>query len=161
MDIQINHDDKNNMHLLYKTLLESWNNQDAKKFANLFATDGNVIGFDGSQMNSRQQINDELSKIFSEHQVASYVGIVRDIRPLGSNVFLLSAVAGMVPPGKLAIKEDVNTIQTLIAQKGNDQIMISLFQNTPAAYHGRPQLSKKLTEELQRVFDDHQIARES
>jgi len=55
--------------------LESWNNNNPGDFANLFAENGNTIGFDGS--------------------------------------------------------------------------------HTPAAFHGRPELSRQLTEELQQVYDKH------
>ena len=67
--------------MLYKKLLESWNNNNPGDFANLFAENGNTIGFDGSQMNGRRQINDELSQIFASHKVSSYVGIIREFAP--------------------------------------------------------------------------------
>ncbi len=138
---------------LYKTLLESWNNNKATDFANLFSNDGNVIGFDGSQMNGKKEIKDELSKIFSEHKVGSFVGIIREFRPLSPTVFLLRAVAGMVPPGKSTIKKEVNAIQTLIVQKEQEDFKIALYHNTPAAFHGRPELSEELTRELQHEVD--------
>lgn len=148
--------DETKIRLLYKKLLESWNTNNPAGFANLFAENGNTIGFDGSQMNGRRQINDELSQIFANHQVSSYVGIIREVRPLSSTTFILRAVAGMVPPGKSEINPAVNTIQTLIGQKEQEQFLIALFQNTPAAFHGRPELSRQLTEELQQVYDQQQ-----
>jgi len=36
---------------LYKELLDFWNRQDAEGMASLFTEDGNIVGFDGSQMN--------------------------------------------------------------------------------------------------------------
>lgn len=47
------------------------------------------------------------------------------------------------------IDQAVNTIQSLIAVKDNGIWFISLFQNTPAQLHGRPELTEALTEELQ------------
>ena len=41
---------------LYQRLLESWNRRDARDFAALFAEDAHVIGFDGSQMHGREEI---------------------------------------------------------------------------------------------------------
>lgn len=154
-----NQNDENKIRSLYEKLLESWNDNNAVEFAKLFAIDGNVIGFDGSQMNGCNQINDELSKIFANHKVSSYVGIVREIRTLSPTVFLLRAVAGMVPQGKSEIKPDVNTIQTLVAQQEHDEFLITLYQNTPAAFHGRPELVKQLTEELQKVVNGKQTIR--
>lgn len=158
--MQWNHvkqNDENKVRLLYEKLLESWNNHNAADFANLFARDGNSIGFDGSQLNGRKQINDEISQIFANHKVSSYVGVIREVRPLGPTVFVLRAVAGMVPPGQSEINPAVNAIQTLIALKEKGLFCIALFHNTPAAFHGRPELTQQLTEELQQVLNNKQI----
>jgi len=56
---------------LYQQLLRSWNDRDAGKFAELFALGGNVVGFDGSQMNGKSEIAPVLSKIFADHLTAS------------------------------------------------------------------------------------------
>jgi uncharacterized protein (TIGR02246 family) len=153
METQVNEEFK--VRLLYKDLLDSWNTQNAETFAGLFAADGNAIGFDGSQMNGRTSIHEELGRIFAQHKVASYVGIIREVRLFSPTVYMLRAVAGMLPPGKSDINPAVNAIQTLIAkkeevrQKEEPQFQIALFQNTPAAFHGRPELAQQLTAELQ------------
>ena len=147
-------DDEMLVHSLYKKLLKSWNQNNAAGYANLFTFDANVIGFDGSQMNGRVEINNQISEIFSSHKVSSYVSIVREIRSLCPTVFLLRAVVGMVPPGHSEINPAVNAIQTLDAQKHQEDFLITLFQNTPAAFHGRPELSLQLTEELQSVMNN-------
>ena len=152
MDTQLNEDEQK-VRALYKDLLDSWNNNSVSSFAKLFAFNGNTIGFDGSQMNGQKQIEEELSRIFSNHKVSSYVGIVREVRSLSATVYLLRAVAGMIPPGKSEINPKVNAIQTLIAEKLSDQFQIVIFQNTPAAFHERPNLAEELTHELQEAFD--------
>ena len=38
---------------LHKDLLAAWNQGDAKRFASFFDEDGNVVGFDGSQVDGR------------------------------------------------------------------------------------------------------------
>ncbi len=133
---------------LYLRLLDSWNRMDAGQFAALFVENGQVIGFDGSQMDGRTDIEKQLGAIFSDHTVASYIGIVKEIRFLSPDIALLRAVAGMVPPGKNDINPRTNAIQTMIAQKQEDQFMVVLYQNTPAAFHGRPEASEDLTSEL-------------
>lgn len=138
--------------LIYQKLLESWNNCNAADFADLFSDDGNVIGFDGSQMNGRKEINSQLSQIFSNHKTASYISIIREVRALNPDIFVLRAVVGMVPPGQFDINPAVNAIQTLIAQKQNDQFTIAAFQNTPAAFHERPDLREQLTNELRQAL---------
>ncbi len=137
---------------LYRELLEAWNQRSASAFAAQFAEECNVVGFDGSLMNGQAEIEAELSRIFADHVTAAYVGIVREVRFLGPNVALLRAVAGMVPPGQSDINPAVNTIQSLVALKRERRWRITLYQNTPAQFHGRPELSQSLTEELRRLL---------
>ena len=134
---------------LYRELLDFWNRQDAKGMTSLFSKDGSIVGFDGSQMNGKMQMESEIGQIFAHHRTASYVGKIREIRLLRKDVALLRAVAGMVQKGEKEIDPAVNTIQSLVAVKDNGMWLISLFQNTPAQFHGRPELSEALTGELQ------------
>ncbi|HEX5575482.1 MAG TPA: SgcJ/EcaC family oxidoreductase [Gemmatimonadales bacterium] len=138
---------------LHASLLASWNRRDAEGFAALFTTDGNVVGFDGSQMDGRAAIQQELHRIFVDHLPAAYVAIVREVRELGPGTGLLRAVAGMIPPGETQVNPRVNAIQSLVAQREGAHWRIQLFQNTPAAFHGRPQAAADLTAELQRQAD--------
>ena len=140
-----------NVFALYRDLLDAWNKRNAHDYAVLFTDDANVIGFDGSQMDGRVQIETELSRIFKDHVTSAYVGKVREVRLLAPNVALLRAVVGMVPPGKSEINPATNAIQSLVATKQNDNWRIVLFQNTPAQFHGRPELAEALTAELQEL----------
>ena len=133
---------------LYRELLAAWNAREAGTFAGLFREDALVVGFDGSQMTGRAEIEPTLRNIFSNHLTASYVSKIRSIRHLGPDVAILQAVVGMVPPGKSELNPAVNAIQTLVAYRTNGRWQIESFQNTPAAFHGRPELSRQLTEEL-------------
>lgn len=137
---------------LYQELLSAWNERNAAAFARLFDQDGHVIGFDGSPMSGPTQIAAELGAIFANHQTAAYVGKVRAVRFPSPGVAVLSAVAGMVPPGGTAINPAVNTIQSLVASRQPDRWRIVLYQNTPAQFHGRPEMSAALTEELQALL---------
>lgn len=132
---------------LYRQLLDAWNKRNARDFALLFAPDGNIVGFDGSQVFGQLEIGAHVSEVFSHHQTARYISIVRQVRAIAGDVLVLSAVAGMVPPDKDDINADVNAVQTLVAVRKSGW-KIALFQNTPAAFHGRPGDAKKLTEEL-------------
>ncbi len=141
-------DQEGTIRALYGNLLGCWNKRDSSGFAALFVEDANVIGFDGSQMNGRVEIGGMLSQIFTDHQTASYVSKVREVRFLGPNVAILRAAVGMVPHGQTEINPALNAIQTLVAVKLDGQWRIALFQNTPAQFHGRPDLVQALTEEL-------------
>jgi len=42
-----------------------------------------------------------------------------------------------------------NVIQTVVARRGADgHWLVEMFQNTPAAFDGRPEETRKLTDEL-------------
>jgi uncharacterized protein (TIGR02246 family) len=133
---------------LYRQLLDAWNKRNARDFALLFAPDGNIVGFDGTQVFGQAGIGAHLSEVFSHHQTARYVSIIREVRSLSEGATILSAVAGMVPPDKDDINPEVTAVQTLVAVKTGGAWKIALFQNTPAALHGRPDDAKKLTDEL-------------
>src|SRR5215213_8499480 len=83
---------------LYEQILIAWNQQDALAMAAQFEENGNLIGFDGSQADSRTAIEDHLRPIFADHPTATYVAKVREIRMLGRNVGVLRSVVGMIPP---------------------------------------------------------------
>ena len=138
---------------VYQQLINSWNEMNSEAFADLFATDGSIVGFDGSQANGQSKIRKHLSGIFKDHEPARFVTITREIRGLGPNAILLRAVAGMVPRGKKEINPKTNAIQSLIVVEIEDQLKIALFQNTPAAFHGRPEISEQLTIELQQQYE--------
>ena len=136
---------------LYERLIEAWNKRNARDYALLFASNASIVGFDGSQVTGQMEIGAHVSEIFSHHQTASYVTIVREVRVLASDVTLLRANAGMLPPGKDELNSEMNAVQSMVAAQKGGKWEIALFQNTPAAFHGRPELSKKLTEELRAV----------
>jgi uncharacterized protein (TIGR02246 family) len=135
---------------LYADILRCWNEGNAAAFAALFVRQGNVVGFDGSQVDGQDKIESHLAQIFAHHQTAAYVGKVREVRLLGSEVVLLRAVAGMVPPTQSDLNPDLNTIHTLVAYRQRDQWRAELFQSTPAAFHGRLEAREALTKELRK-----------
>jgi uncharacterized protein (TIGR02246 family) len=137
---------------LYHQLLDSWNRRDAGDFAALFVEDGFIVGFDGSQMNGKAEIEAELRRIFADHVTATYVSKIKGVSFLTPEVGILHAVAGLVPPMKADINPATNAIQTLVAVQQDGPWRIALYQNTPAQFHGRPELSEALTEELRQLL---------
>lgn len=137
---------------LYSLLLEGWNRRNADDYATLFAEDGNLVGFDGSTIDGRAEIASHIRQIFADHPTATYVWKIREVRLLAPGVALLRAVAGMISPGQSDINPAVNTIQTLVAVKSARKWHIAHFQNTPAQFHGRPELAQALTEELRQLL---------
>lgn len=137
---------------LYRQLLESWNRRDPSGYAALFADDGHAIGFDGSQMHGRGEIEASLRRIFADHLTAAYVGKVKAETQLGDDVTVVRAICGMVPPGRSELNPAVNAIQTLVAVRSAGRWKIAHFQNTPAQFHGRPDLADALTNELRQLL---------
>lgn len=142
---------------VYRQLLESWNRRNAEEFASLFTEDGNSVGFDGSPLNGRTDIANTLREIYGHCQTAAYVAKVREIRDLAPGVVLLRAVVGMVPPGKQELNPAVNAIQSVLLVARDSAPKIALLHNTPAAFHGRPQLAEQLTQELTAVLAAHRV----
>lgn len=138
----------NEVQALYQQLIDGWNNRSARAMADQFAEDGEMIGFDGSQAIGREEIFSHLDPIFKEHPTPPFVTKVKNVRFLDSDAAILRAIAGMVPPGQSEIDPKLNTHHTLVAVKKDGKWQIALFQNTPAQFHGRPELVEQMTEEL-------------
>ena len=136
---------------LYAELIAGWNDRRGDAFAAPFAVDGTVIGFDGSERHGHDAIAGEMDRIFADHETAPYVANVKGVRLLGPEVALLRAVVGMIPPGGSDIEPARNAHQTLVAAKHDGEWRVVLFQNTPAQFHGRPDLAERLTHELREV----------
>ncbi|WP_369823686.1 SgcJ/EcaC family oxidoreductase [Sporosarcina sp. P19] len=139
---------------LYRRLIEAWNKRDAKGMAELFTEQGIQIGFDGSKMVGREDILSHLASIFENHRTASFVTKVKDVRAIGTDTAIVQAIAGMIPPGKTDIEPTVNALQTLVTVNKDGNWKIELFQNTPAQFHGRPELVEQMTDELRRLINE-------
>jgi uncharacterized protein (TIGR02246 family) len=136
---------------LYEWLIEAWNGRDAGAFADLFAPDGVMIGFDGS-IAAGPEIESHLAPIFEDHPTAAYYAKVREVRPLASDVAVVRAIVGMLPPGADELNPATNAHHSLLAARSQEGgWSIVLFQNTPAQFHGRPELVEEHTAEIDSV----------
>jgi uncharacterized protein (TIGR02246 family) len=133
---------------LHRRLLACWNERDAEGYARLFHASGTMVGFDGTTMQGPDVIAEHLGSIFADHTPATYVAVVREVRELGDGAALLRADAVMVPPGADDLEPDLHTVQALVAVGADGARSIAHFQNTPAAFHGRPDDRQVLTDEL-------------
>lgn len=118
--------------------------------ARLFTETGESIGFDGSMSKGPQEIHAHLDPIFENHPTAPFVYKIKEVRLIGEEAAIVRAIAGMIPPGESDLKPEVNTHHTLVVVLKDEQWKIDLFQNTPAQFHGRPELVEQMTEELRR-----------
>lgn len=141
---------------VYRRLLEGWNHKDAAGMTKVFTANGEMLGFDGSHARGQEEIFSHLAPVFEHHPTARFVSIVKEIRFLSSEAALLRAIAGMVPPGKSDLNPNVNTHHTLFLLKQDGSWRIDLFQNTPAQFHGRPELVQQMTEELRQALNGNE-----
>ena len=96
-------------------------------------------------------------RIFEHHRTATYVAKVREVRQLGADVVLVRAVVGMRPPGSAELNPAVNAIQSVVMTGQGASLRVALLHNTPAAFHGRPELAEALTRELTDVLHAGQV----
>ncbi|BBU28899.1 hypothetical protein BTHE68_26330 [Burkholderia sp. THE68] len=137
---------------MYFGLLDDWNRQDAAAMAARFTERGSLIGFDGSAIDGRTCIEAHLQPIFAQHPTPRFVAKVREVRRMANGQsLLLCAVAGMWPRGATALEPGLNAMQTMVLSLCDGAYRIELFQNTPAAFHGRPEESEKLSAELREL----------
>ena len=138
---------------LHGQILAAWNRGDAVGYSEQFTDNAIVVGFDGSEMHGRSEIAEQLEAIFGDHQVASYVRIVRSVRAISEGVALLHAIVGMVPPDGDDVMADRNAVQLLLAIRDDSGWRGAALQNTPARLDGRPEAVKAMTEELRGARD--------
>lgn len=133
---------------LYGQLITGWNDRSAAGMSTPFAADGELIGFDGSQIMGRSEIFTHLDEIFGKHLTPPFVYKIRSVKLLSKDVGMVRAIVGMIPAGKTELDPSLHAHQTLVAVKREGAWEVALFQNTPAQYHGRPEMIEKMTEEL-------------
>jgi uncharacterized protein (TIGR02246 family) len=138
---------------LYTTLIAAWNRRDAAAMAACFGPDGVMIGFDGSTAVGPVEIAGHFAPIFAHHRTPTYVTLVADRREIAPGVTLLRAHSGLVPDGQADLAPNLNAIHTVVATAGEDGApRIALFQNTPAAFHGRPDAHEAFTAALRALL---------
>src|SRR5688572_18614476 len=131
--------DEQEIRALYQRLLGAWDEQDSKAYGALFTEDGEVVGFDGSQICGAERIDEEMARIFADHRTARYVSLVRGVRLLAPGVAVLRAEVGMIPPESQDVMPDRHAVQSLVAVARSGAWRVALFHNTPAQFHGRPE----------------------
>ena len=134
---------------LYAQFLDGWNRRSGAAVAAAFADDGDIVGYDGTQHHGRLAIAADFRQIFASHQTATYIAVIRSVRPVAPGVAVLLAHAGMIPPGSSDIDPRFHTVHTMIAvDEGAGRWRISLLQATPAAWDQHPEARETLTQEL-------------
>ena len=138
---------------VYERLVQAWNDRNAEAFGEQFAEFGTLVGFDGSELSGRAEIERSIGVIFRDHETAKYVVAVRGVDTIDSEVAIVRAVAGLVPRGKTEVNAETNAIVRVVVVNRADAWLIAQLTNTPARFDGRPDDAKRLTAELQAIAD--------
>lgn len=137
---------------LYANLMETWNKRDAKAFEDLFILDGDLVGFDGTQMHGQGSIGQHLREIFNDHPTPKYVYRITGVTQISTEVAIVRAIAGMVPPGGSDLDPKLHAIHRMTAVHRGGAYRIALFQTTPAQFHRRPHDLEQMTADLRAVM---------
>lgn len=133
---------------LYANLMEAWNKRDAKAFEELFILDGDMVGFDGTQIHGQGSIREHLTQVFADHPTPPYVYRITGVTQISTEVAIVRAIAGMIPPGAKDPDPKLHAIHRLTAVHRGGAYRVAQFQNTPAQLHGRPQDVEQMTADL-------------
>src|SRR5829696_2176912 len=100
---------------LYRELMDGWNRGSGEAFAAVFAEDGDLVAFDGTHFEGREEIAPFHQQLFDKWLKGSrLVGEVKDVRFLGPDVAVMHAVGSMVMRGKSEPSPERDSIQTLV-----------------------------------------------
>jgi uncharacterized protein (TIGR02246 family) len=151
--------DRQAIEVLYHCMIDAWNRRDAAGMAQCFSREAEVIGFDGSLMHGREEIRVTLDQIFRDHATPPYVAMVRQVRKVSVHSAILYASVGMIPTGAQEIDPALNAHQSLVVADQDGHWFIESLQNTPAQFHGRPDLAEALTAELRQAHLDAPLSK--
>jgi uncharacterized protein (TIGR02246 family) len=116
---------------LYQELMDGWNRGSGEAFAAAFAHDGDLVAFDGTHFEGREEIAPFHQQLFDKWLKGSrLVGRVEEVRFLSPDVAVMHAVGSTVMRGKTEPSPERDSIQTLVATRESGEWRIAAFQNT-------------------------------
>jgi len=116
---------------LYQQLMDAWNEGSAEAYAESFAEDGVLVGFDGTAFEGRQEIVSFHQPLFDKWLKGTrLVGDVTRVRFLAPNVALVHAIGGTILREKSRPHPSRASIQTLVAVQNHGEWKLAAFQNT-------------------------------
>ena len=127
----VNTGDESAVRALYQQLMDGWNKGSGDAFAAAFTEDGDLVAFDGTHFEGREEIAPFHQQLFDKWLKGSrLVGEVKDVRFLGPDVAVMHAVGSTVMRGKSEPSPERDSIQTLVAVREAGEWRLAAFQNT-------------------------------
>lgn len=123
-------DDEATVRGLFAELLAAWGRGDGTAYGAIFTDDADYIAFDGSATKGRATIASQHQELFDTWLKGTrLVGSITALRFLGPDVALVHATGGTVMPGRTAASGSRDSIQTLVATRGDDGWRFAAFHN--------------------------------
>jgi uncharacterized protein (TIGR02246 family) len=112
-------------------VLDAWRAGDGQAFAAPFSDAAVFVGFDGSVMRGREQIASVHQELFDRWLKGSRLVDERtEVRFVAPDVAIVHALGGTVMRGKAEPAPERDSIQTLVAVRGDGAWSFVSFQNT-------------------------------
>ncbi len=131
LERQISSSDEQAVRVLYQRLMEGWNQGSGAAFADPMASDVDFVPFDGAYFKGREALVRFHDPLFKTHLKGTrLVGGVTSVRLLSPTVALMHARGGTIMSGESRPSPARDSIQTMVAVKGENGWSIAAFQNT-------------------------------
>ena len=123
--------DETAVRALYQELMDGWNRGSGDAFATAFTEDGDLVAFDGTHFEGREEIAPFHQQLFDKWLKGTrLVGEVKNVRFLSPDVAVMHAVGSTVMRGKSEPSPERDSIQTLVATRQDGEWRLAAFQNT-------------------------------
>jgi uncharacterized protein (TIGR02246 family) len=123
--------DERAVRALYQRLMDGWNQGSGAAFAEPMADDVDFVPFDGVSIKGREALVRFHEPLFKTHlKDTRLVGEVTGVRFLSPTVALMHARGGTIRRGESKASPARDSIQTIVAVKGEDGWSLAAFQNT-------------------------------
>ncbi len=115
---------------LYRELMDGWNRGSGDAFAAAFTEDGDLVAFDGTHFEGREEIAPFHQELFDKWLKGTrLVGRVKSVRFLSPDLALMHAVGGTVMRGKSEPAPERDSIQTLVAIRQGGEWRLAALDN--------------------------------
>jgi uncharacterized protein (TIGR02246 family) len=143
----------NEVQTLHQRLMAAWNEGNVEAFGAELTEDGEQIGFRRQSGLRRRAHHRGTAPILRRPRDRQLCRVGASLGFVGDDVAVLRAEVGMVPPSGDDIVRERNVVQCLVAVRTGDGWKVTLFQNTPAQFDGRPEAVKALTADLRTALN--------
>lgn len=137
--------DEQAVRALYQQLMAGWNDGSGRAFAAPFSPDADFVPFDGQHMTGREALASLHEPLFRTHlRGTRLTGDVVRVRFLSPTVAVMLARGQTTLRGKRVPAPERDSLQTLVAVKGEQGWRLEAFQNTRVRPIGRHPLGTLL-----------------